>query len=342
MASPQAHASSRDVLFGRLLPIFDEAAKNDKPVEMLGLSYAYSMDSFVQWQFGRAIGSNLIENEEERRMYLGGFFGPAPYTFWQYDFPSIPFYLKKLGINLIPKSVAIGFENIENWNLEKCDKAQQTISKADEVLEEDHPVLFAQAFKVMTKNNTEPVEKGSPQSYPQRMEIASDMFSHNSAAHETSGNALAYLYYELSQRPDLQVKLRQELLSLNPPFLYPPPSETVFQLPPAKDVDSLPLLDAMILETLRRHPSVPGRQPRRTPRTCSLGGYDDIPPNITVQCYAYSLHHTPEVFPDPLSWKPERWLDASPTELATMRKWFWAFGSGGRMCIGSNFANFCK
>jgi hypothetical protein len=45
------------------------------------------MDSFVTWQFGSSLSSNLIEIQKERRLYLGEFFAAAPYTFWQYEFP---------------------------------------------------------------------------------------------------------------------------------------------------------------------------------------------------------------------------------------------------------------
>jgi cytochrome P450 len=53
-------------------------------------------------------------------------------------------------------------------------------------------------------------------------------------------------------------------------------------LPSAKDIDSLLLLDAVLRETLRVYPSVPGRQPRMVPKACQLGGYDNILAGTTV------------------------------------------------------------
>jgi cytochrome P450 len=47
----------------------------------------------------------------------------------------------------------------------------------------------------------------------------------------------------------------------------------------------------------------------------------------------YTLHRNADVFPDPLVFNPERWLGNSK-DVAEMKKWFWAFSSGGRMCIG--------
>ncbi|VUC37124.1 unnamed protein product [Clonostachys rosea] len=333
LSSPTAQGSLKDVLFGRLLPILQNAAQTGKPVEVLELSYSYSMDSFVQWQFGRRFGSNLVENLDERRLYLDGFFAAAPYTFWQYEFPLVNRLLKSIG--MIPAKVDTSFQDIEDWNIRKCDGAYKLLKSGEKLSEEDTPVVFSQAAKMMSSMKSSDNEEG----YLNRLAIASDMFAHNSAAHETSGNTLAYTYYELSRHPEVQKKLREELLTLDPPLKFPQaPGE--FCLPAAKDVDTLPYLEAVIMETLRLYPSVPGGQPRVVPRQCSLGGYDNIPAGTIVQCYAYALHRTPEIFPEPERWNPDRWINASKEQLSEMRRYFWAFGSGGRMCIGSNFAWF--
>ena len=108
------------------------------------------------------------------------------------------------------------------------------------------------------------------------------------------------------------------------------------------DLENLPILHTIVMETLRLWPSVPGEQPRVVPKKCSLGGYADIPAGTIVQSYAHVLHHTPTAFPDPWQWKPERWLDADKESLALMKRWFWGFGSGPRGCLGSHFAFFCN
>lgn len=342
LSSQTARGSIRDVLFGRLLPIVHAAAETGKPLEMLDLSYAYSMDSFIQWQFGRRLGSNLVEDRGERRLYLDGFFAAAPYTFWQYEFPTVNRLLKSIGA--IPPKVDSGFHDIEKWNLAKCDGAYKLLTSGEDLPEDDKPVVFSHQAKAMAGFDSSDHADGKGSNYPARLDIASDMFAHNSAAHETSGNTLGFLYYEMSRRPEVQAKLREELLTLDPPLCFPqnPGPDGELDLPAPKDVDSLPYLEAVIMETLRLYPSVPGGQPRRVPRPCSLGGHENIPAGTTVQCYAYSLHRTPEVFPDPETWNPDRWINAGKEELSQMRRWFWAFGSGGRMCIGSNFAWFCK
>lgn len=337
MGSLTARAATRDVLFGRYLPLAYESAREGKSVEVLGLNYSYSMDTFVHWQFGRSLGSNFIQDGKERKMYLDGFFAPSGYTFWQYEFPDMARLMRKIGIFLIPRWVDTKFNAIEDWNLEKCDKAQELLASGKELSEEDRPVVFEQAIKSMSEI------KSTPRAYPRRLEIASDMFAHNSAAFETSGNTETYLFYEMCRNPIWQDRLREELLTFAPQVKFKPGEKIEIEdLPQPKDLDVLPILHAVIQETLRLYPSVPGGQPRRVPRPCTLGGYDSIPAGTIVQSYAYSLHRTPEVFPEPEKWKPERWLESSPEQLSVMRRWFWAFGSGGRMCIGSNFAYYCK
>ncbi|KAL2820122.1 cytochrome P450 [Aspergillus granulosus] len=333
MSSESARAASRDVLFRRVIPLIREAATKDKPLEVLELNYSYLLDTFVQWQFGRSLRSNLVEDEKERRFYLDGFLGISKYTFWQYEFPGLVDMLRKVGIYLIPKSVLSAFEAVENWNLEKCDQAQQLLASKQHLSLEDQPVAFELALKGMSEVDAK------PKAYPQRLSIASDMFSLNSGAFETSGNTSTYLMYELSRHPEWQRRLREELRSLSPSLTHVPGKRVeIDDIPDPQDIDKLPILHAVLMETLRLWPSVPGGQPRVVPRPCTLGGYHNIPAGTIVQSYASVLHRTPDVFPEPFDWKPERWLNASQEELALMRKYFWGFGSGGRMCLGMHFA----
>jgi len=230
---------------------------------------------------------------------------------------------------LVPKWCDNLTIELENWSLNICDKAEQLLSKDVPPPAVDLPVVFAQERTAMRKQDLDPNSRNNPnlpsirQAYPRRLEIASDMHCHSAAALETSGDTLTYLYYELSRRPALQAQLRKELLALSPPLIHPPPEEEMAKLPNLPDpkvMDSLSLLDAVLQENLRLWVAVPGGQPRVTPHpSCTLAGYSNIPSGVRVQAAAYVLHRNPEVFPDPEEWKPERWLDADPKQLAEMR-----------------------
>lgn len=338
LASKSALCSVKEALFRRGLPILHKAAQNREPVEMIEFNYSYYLDTFVQWQFGRTLRSNLIEDEKERRMYLDGFFGLAGFTFWQYYFPKFAAFLRKFAIHLIPKWVDEGFAKVEDWNLDKCDRAHRLLLSGEPLAAEDNPAVFEQAMKSMSQIQSKPGQ------YPSRLEVASDMFSLNSGAFETSGNTTAYLFWEMSRHPEWQEKLRRELLGTSKPPKFGPDriNMDLEDMINPRDLDEMPILHAIVLESLRLWPSVPGGQPRVTPKTCTLGDHPGIPAGTVVQSYASVLHHTPTIFPDPWEWKPERWLQSDPQQLAQMKRWFWGFGSGGRGCLGIHFAYYCK
>ncbi|RFU28663.1 hypothetical protein B7463_g7689, partial [Scytalidium lignicola] len=207
--------------------------------------------------------------------------------------------------------------------------------------------------------------------------IASELMDHIMAGTETIGWSLTYIVHELSKRPELQAELRKELRSIAAPFYFPQTTRTfstvnsssssryprssdpspisattgiaptTMTTPTPRSLDTLPLLSAVINETLRLHPPVPGPQPRITPSSnnnksgttanVTISGYD-IPGGIRVSAQAYSLHRNESVFPAPEEWHPERWLETSAEQETAMQRWFWAFGSGGRMCVGKDFA----
>lgn len=101
---------------------------------------------------------------------------------------------------------------------------------------------------------------------------------------------------------------------------------------PADVCDRLPFLDAVIKETLRLYAPIPASQPRSSSRDTTIDGYH-IPAGTIVSCQAFSLHRNPDVFPDPYTFNPDRWL-AGDAETAELKRWWWPFSSGARTCLG--------
>ena len=60
-----------------------------------------------------------------------------------------------------------------------------------------------------------------------------------------------------------------------------------------------------------------------------------LPAGVTVAPSIYLVHRRPDIYPDPHSFRPERWLDQSPGTYT----WF-PFGGGTRRCLGASFALF--
>ena len=104
--------------------------------------------------------------------------------------------------------------------------------------------------------------------------------------------------------------------------------------PDATDLQALPYLSAVVKEGLRTSMANPTRLPHVVPSTGWTFKNVYFPPGSIVGCSAFELHMNPEIFPDPRSFKPGRWLDAT----SEMTKYWFAFGAGSRACIARNLA----
>ena len=166
------------------------------------------------------------------------------------------------------------------------------------------------------------------------MDIASECADHLLAGIDTTSDSLMFMIWALSlpQHKAHQEALRNELL------LVPTDSHG---LPEPKDLTQLPFLNAVVRESLRLYAPLPAFEPRTSPVDTMIDGYK-IPAGTVVGMSPYCLHRDESVYPCPLVFRPERWLTESGTlipESDLRNRYFWAFSSGGRMCIGMHLAN---
>ena len=306
------------------------------------------MDFTTAYQFGLKSSSNFIENDEVSSWWLQLYKSRKRYTFWPQEMPVLTSSLARVGINLSPAWVAVANRQLEQWCLKLCDAAEvHDIAVKQGLVREDAqdvPVVYRHLKEGLERETKRVNTPSISRTIPTRLQIASEMLDQSSAGQETSAITLTFLFDELARRPKLQARLCEESSKLHPAIRCntAPPGRAELGgaggLPSAKEIDSLQLLNAVLMETLRLHAAIPGPQPRLSPTKLGvvLGGYENIPPNLRVSCNAHCLHRNPEAFPEPDVWKPERWLEEKGANERSC--WFWAFGSGGRMCIGSNLA----
>jgi cytochrome P450 len=143
------------------------------------------------------------------------------------------------------------------------------------------------------------------------------------AGHETSSNALSWLLYLLSSRPDCLERVREEFDSVlgEAPLSF-------------GDVPRLGFTTQVIMEALRLYP--PFWMIDRMAVADDRVGDLEIPRGSTVIVYVYGAHHAPRYWPSPESFDPERFTKTNAMLHTPFTHL--PFGGGPRGCIGGNYA----
>ena len=143
------------------------------------------------------------------------------------------------------------------------------------------------------------------------------------AGHETSSNALSWLLYLLSSRPDCLESVRQEFDSVlgEAPLSH-------------SDVPKFEFVTQVIQEALRLYP--PFWMVDRMAVADDRVGDVAIPRGSTVIVYVYGAHHAPRYWQNPENFDTERFSKANE-KLRTPFTYL-PFGAGPRGCIGGNYA----
>jgi cytochrome P450 len=349
-SSPALAQQAKAILYERLLPIITsitDSARSSDGVDVHDLWNATTMDFITAYLFGLRNGSNFLHNESYRRHWFQLYHSRKTYTFFSQELPRLSRFLKHFYIHLTPTWVGDANRELEAWTKDRCETTSAYVNGGSAAKDTDlanEPVVFGallSGIEKEEKKGSESALKDTTLRYPE-LSIASEMIDHLAAGHETSGITMTYLSWHLSQDVALQDGLRKELLTLSPTMLFSSGSSTQI-IPSSKELENLPLLHAVLMETLRLRAAIPGGQPRMTPYpSCTLGDFRDIPGGVRVGAQAHSVHRNAEVFPEPEKWDHMRWLDSENGYTEEQRRerdrHFWAFSSGGRMCVGSNFA----
>lgn len=143
------------------------------------------------------------------------------------------------------------------------------------------------------------------------------------AGHETTANTLAWIWYSLSQSPESDQRLQEEIQSV-----------VKGEFVQLEEIYQLKYTEALIQETMRLYP--PGWWfARRAVGSDTLGGYH-LPKDHHVWMCAFLTHRHPEFWQRPNEFEPERFLKKDTND--THRFAYFPFGGGARYCIGSHFA----
>lgn len=309
----------------RKVKLYLELLEREGPTnEIFSSLHYFSLDNITEFLYGQFGKTSCLEGVEKHRALLGDISSIArrKLTWYTVHFPGFTKWLySRTGISgciarqFYPMQLPTTYTGIRLHAMKSC----QEFAKAPANAKAEESSLISKLWK---HHHTEK-ENGIDE-----IDIAAECADHLLAGIDTTGDTLMFAIWSLS-RPEnrtFQEKLIEEVKNI------PNLNLNAEGIPRAEPCDKLPYLDAVIKETLRLYVPLPGTEPRSMPTVSKVDGYT-IPPKTIVSISPYSLHRNPDVFKDPLRFNPERWLDDShdPSE---MKKWFWAFSSGGRMCIG--------
>jgi cytochrome P450 len=143
------------------------------------------------------------------------------------------------------------------------------------------------------------------------------------AGHESTATTLTWAWYALSQHPEMEHRLWEEIDAV----LHG-------EHPTVADLPQLPYARMIIDETLRLYPPAT-LIPRRALADDTICGYR-IPANCEVMANIYATHRHPAYWEQPEIFNPDRFLPDHPCEGA--RAAYFPFGGGPHLCIGNNFA----
>ncbi|OJJ47271.1 hypothetical protein ASPZODRAFT_151782 [Penicilliopsis zonata CBS 506.65] len=149
------------------------------------------------------------------------------------------------------------------------------------------------------------------------------------AGSETTATLLSGCTFYLLKNPDVLQKLVEEIRGA-----FKSMDEITFLA-----VSHLKYTHAVLEESLRLYPPVPGILPRCVPEGGAFIDGTFIPQGTSVSVAHYSTYHSSSNFADPDSFIPERWLDNPDARFsADKRDVLQPFSYGPRNCLGKNLA----
>ena len=153
------------------------------------------------------------------------------------------------------------------------------------------------------------------------------------AGHETTANALTWTLYLLSQNPDVENRLHEELDSVLSTDSNGD-SNRIKRVVTTDDMSKLQYTENVFRESMRLYPPV-WTIGRYVESAYPVGGYN-VPAGSSILMSQYVMHHDSRYYKEPEAFNPDRWTEEFRTHLPRFS--YFPFGGGIRGCIGESFA----
>lgn len=163
-----------------------------------------------------------------------------------------------------------------------------------------------------------------------QQELGSEANLMVSAGGDTTSTAMASAFFFLSKHPEALQKATKEVRAA---------FSSVEDIKPGAELNSCTYLRACLDESMRISPPVPSALMREVlPGGLSINGHN-FPPGTEFCVPAFVIHRNPEYYPEPLEFKPERWISKGGKEdkdesVRVAQSAFCPFSIGPRACVG--------
>jgi cytochrome P450 len=309
-----------DKLVQRLKEGKELSRRSGKPLNVLNLTRGLAVDAVSLYLLGKsydALVEQGAQTKEEKAAVRKELVGPMSASGMVDTFVAVGrfWYLPSSIFKLVEKFDAW-------WNAD--DKVEHSLSQVDDFVA---GVVKDAEQAIAASQSGEKAIDHPLTSYPSRLLQAGFTASETRAqckdlifaGSDSTGMNLATIMFMLARHPECYEKVKAEVMERKPGF---------------DDVQFLPYLRGVVKEGLRLSMANPSRLPRVVPFEGWTFKETYFPAGTEVSCTPYTLHLNPDIFPDPWSFRPERWLD--PTDQMTRDAF--PFGLGPRQCIARNLA----
>ncbi|KAB5548075.1 hypothetical protein DKX38_011481 [Salix brachista] len=153
------------------------------------------------------------------------------------------------------------------------------------------------------------------------------------AGRDTTSSALTWFFWLVSQNPQVESRIREELKAF-----IPAEERENWRLFSTQELSNLVYLHGALCETLRLYPPVPFQHKEPLESDVLPTGHP-VGPNMMVLFSVYVMGRMASIWgPDCLEFKPERWISESGKIKHEPSYKFLAFNAGPRTCLGKGVA----
>ncbi|KZV60850.1 cytochrome P450 [Peniophora sp. CONT] len=155
--------------------------------------------------------------------------------------------------------------------------------------------------------------------------VANSMYA---ASADTTIGTMSHFVLAMTQHPEILQRAQKEIDRVTG-------NE---RLPTFEDRANLPYVDAIVSETLRYASPTPLGLPHRLSQD-DVYENQFIPKGTLVFANIWALLQDPEIYPEPSTFKPDRFLNLSEERFAVMDPRNYVFGFGRRICPGEHMVD---